>query len=52
MANPVGRPTLYSAETITKTREYIDSCVDEVVAYDKFTKLKVKIPTIEGLAVH
>lgn len=39
-----GRPTDYSDKVLDQTREYIDLCEDE----DK----KVKIPTIEGLAVH
>ena len=42
-----GRPTIYSPEMITKAKEYLALCVD--IEGDK---LKVKIPTIEGLARH
>lgn len=55
-----GRPTIYGEEILTKTQEYIDSCEDEVTEFHKtrgeksdgFDRiLKVKIPTIEGLAL-
>ena len=56
-----GRPKEYSEEIITKTREYINSCVDEEytriktdgatsTSYDNL--VKVKLPSIEGLAVY
>lgn len=57
----VGRPTKYSEEILTKTREYIDSCEDKVRRFhktvgdrtDSYERLVVvKIPTLEGLAVH
>lgn len=56
-----GRPVQYSNDTINKVYEYIDLCVDE---YDTFHKtrgttsdsyerlVKVKLPTMEGLALH
>jgi hypothetical protein len=57
----VGRPTDFSQEMVDKAWEYIDSCKDEevqeikqeseekgYVMYDN--KLKVKIPTVGGLA--
>ena len=56
---PAGRPTEYSEEVIIKSQEYIDSCEDEirqVVVGESLTgtryeeKIKVKLPTIEGLA--
>lgn len=55
-----GRPTIYGEEILIKTQEYIDSCEDEVMEFHKtrgeksdgFERiLKVKIPTIEGLAL-
>jgi hypothetical protein len=56
-----GRPTDYSEEIIQKSKDYIASCEDELTSVisgqsDSFTKyeqkLKVKIPTIEGLALY
>lgn len=56
-----GRPPKYDNNYIKQTREYIDSCedVEEKVVItdgDKSTgyklKLRVNIPTIEGLAVY
>lgn len=56
-----GRPPTYSEEILIKAKEYLDSCIDEekqVVKqssekYEMFdNKLKVKIPTKGGLAVH
>lgn len=56
-----GRPTVYSDEIITKSKAYLESCIDEQKAVvsgesDNFTKydqkLIVKLPTIEGLAYH
>lgn len=55
----LGRPSEYSPEILTKTKEYIDSCEDKtetIVAgeTDKYTKYSVRVtvnlPTIEGLA--
>lgn len=55
----MARPTDYSFEIIVQSKAYIDSCEDELVERisgqsDSFTKyeqkLKVKLPTIEGLA--
>lgn len=57
----VGRPTLYNNDILIKTQEYIDSCEDEVTEFhktrgdksDSFDRIiKVKLPTIEGLALH
>ncbi len=42
----MARPTIYTEEYITKVKEYIDSCVDDV------EKKKVRLPSIEGLAVY
>jgi len=58
-----GRPTKYSKKILQKTQEYINSCEDQerqIVkqsnaekGYEMYdTKLVVKLPTIEGLAVH
>jgi hypothetical protein len=47
---PGGQPTKYSEEMIEKTRVYIDQCEDVVVELPNKTKMKVNIPTIEGLA--
>lgn len=62
---PGGRPPIYSDEIITKTREYLESCGVEEDTFEKFTSdspksssvghdrvLRVKLPSIEGLAVH
>lgn len=60
--NPEGRPTDYKGlDTLLKANKYIDSCKDEEyqrvksdgdksTTYDNL--VKVKIPTIEGLAAH
>lgn len=57
----VGRPSDYSEEMITKSRTYLDECVDEIEEYhktrgdksDSYDRLvRVKLPTIEGLAVY
>lgn len=58
-----GRPTKYSDEILTLTKEYIDSCEDKDIqlvkqsgdnksgGYESFeNKLQVNLPTIEGLA--
>lgn len=58
----IGRPSEYSEKTLTLARKYIDSCVDtqekvtveenEINGAVKFKYIpKVKIPTIEGLAL-
>lgn len=56
-----GRPKEYTDEVIKKTRDYIDQCVDEEEEFHKtrgeksdgYDRLiRVKLPTIEGLAVH
>lgn len=56
-----GRPTKYSPAIVTKTRAYLDSCVDEYFDYHKTQgaksdtyerKVRVKLPTIEGLALY
>ncbi len=63
MPHAGGRPTKYSQEILDKTVEYIDLCEDDLVrvvkqantekGYEMYeNKLKVKIPTIEGLALH
>jgi hypothetical protein len=63
MAHPGGRPSEYSEEIVKKAQKYLDSCKDkteqhldmenEQKGYQKFkNKLKVKLPTIEGLAVY
>lgn len=59
--NPVGRPSEYKEEYITKVDEYLELCQDEEVQQlvgmsAKGTelyknKLDVKIPTIEGFAL-
>ena len=43
-----GRPTLYSEEMLALTKEYIQSCQDEI----KEGKLKVNLPTVEGLSLY
>lgn len=56
-----GRPKEYSKNIISKSKEYISICVDEVEEYHKTRGEKsdsyerivlVKLPTIEGLAIH
>lgn len=42
----MARPTIYNEEYITKTKEYINSCIDDMEAK------KVSLPSIEGLAVY
>lgn len=56
MAHAGGRPTIYSEEILTKTKEYIASCVSgysnvgtEEKPHIVFT---VKVPTIEALSLH
>lgn len=58
---PGGRPIEYSADIITKAQEYLDSCSNEEDEFhhtrglksDSFDRiLRVKLPSIEGLAVH
>lgn len=56
-----GRPTEYNEEILVKSREYINQCMDEIEDWvktdgDKSTTyqkvITVKLPTIEGLALH
>ena len=46
-----GRPTDYSEEVLIKAREYLESCQDEE-SLDKSKLVRVKLPSIEGLAFH
>lgn len=58
----VGRPTLYEGEkTIEKAMAYLESCVDEEYDWTKSSsangetwehRIKVKLPTVEGLAIY
>lgn len=61
----VGRPTTYKKAYVKLAKEYIDSCEDEFYKEVKSEssgknsdstgyelKIKVKLPTIEGLALH
>lgn len=59
--HPGGRPTDYSQDVITKTREYIDSCSYELYPLTKSTsntgesfeyRTKLKFPSIAGLSLH
>lgn len=63
MAKKRGQPTLYSKEVLGWAREYIDEAQDENLqlvrqansekGYEMYeNKLKVNLPTIEGLALH
>lgn len=61
MAHPGGRPTKYSRTMLSQAQKYIDSCVDESYTIVKSqnkrgkileNKLRVRLPTIEGLAFH
>lgn len=61
MTHPGGRPTDYSPDMVIKTREYIASCQDKIEEYhktrgdksDSYDRIvRVKLPTLEGLAVH
>ena len=56
-----GRPTIFNQEILTKTREYIDACIDEESEYHKTRGTRsngyerlilVRLPTIEGLAIY
>lgn len=56
-----GRPTKYTKEIIKKAEKYLSECIDtteQVITgeSEKFTsykeKIKVNLPTIEGLAVY
>lgn len=58
---PAGRPIEYSKEILEKAQEYLDLCIDEEYDWtrtngDKSTsyehRIKVKLPSIEGLAVY
>lgn len=57
----VGRPTKYNPEILKQAQKYISECVDTIEQVvtgesEKFTsykeKIKVNLPTIEGLAVY
>lgn len=59
--HPGGRPTLYSEQMLIEAQKYIDNCEDEEVSivsiqgenYTKYeTRFKVKLPSLEGLALH
>src|ERR1044071_2612426 len=61
MAHPGGRPPEYNDEIPIKAREYLESCEDEEYQVTKYegekstgfeTKVRVKLPTIEGLALY
>lgn len=61
MTHPGGRPTEYNEEIVIKAKEYIDQCVDDIEEYhktrgdksDSYERIvRVKLPTIEGLAVY
>lgn len=56
---PVGRPTKYSEEMLSKTLAYIERCEDEEYDYNKTVgstsnsyekRIRVNLPSIEGLA--
>ena len=63
MANPVGRPTSYSLNTLEQTKQYLTDCIDR---FDDIAKsldehghptefkrrLVVNLPSVAGLAVH
>ena len=58
---PAGRPTDYTPELLKKAKEYLDSCTDEEYDWTKTDgaqstsyehRIKVKLPSIEGLARH
>lgn len=50
------RPTDYSKDVVEKAKAYLASCIDEereIMNADKLTtRLKVNLPSIEGLAVY
>lgn len=59
--HPGGRPLTYSKAIISKAKEYINNCEDEEYERIKTNgtasttyelKLKVKLPTIEGMALY
>lgn len=61
MTTNIGRPSGYSPEILEKTQAYINLCQDEEDEFhstrgeksDGYQRLiRVKLPTIEGLAVH
>lgn len=56
-----GRPTKYNEEIVRKTKKYLESCTDDEEEFHKTRGdksdgyeriLKVKLPSIEGLAVY
>lgn len=61
MAQKKGRPTGYSPAIISKTLEYLETCVDDIDEFhktrgeksDSYDRLViVNLPTIEGLALY
>jgi len=51
-----GRPTLYTEDILSKTKEYLDSCEDTEIERESGQRteyrLNVKLPTVQGLAVY
>jgi FMN phosphatase YigB (HAD superfamily) len=61
MAHAGGRPLEYSEEVLTKTRAYLQECVDTEYEFHKTRgeksdsyeeKIRIKLPKIEGLALY
>ncbi len=57
----IGRPLEYNKKVLSKSKEYIDSCTDEIENYHKTVGeksnsyervVRVSLPTIEGLAIY
>lgn len=57
----LGRPPIYTDEIVSKSEQYLSECIDEIEEYhktrgdksDTYERIvKVKLPTIEGLAVY
>lgn len=46
----MSRPKEFDQTSIDKARKYLDMCIDQYEKRGMFEKLKVKVPTIEGLA--
>jgi hypothetical protein len=49
---PAGRPTLYTDEMPSRVEAYLNQCEDKRVKIGKDIKLRVNLPTAEGLAVY
>ena len=53
---PAGRPTEYTEDIVTRSKEYLALCEDHEIEKGNpdrpIFKTKVKLPTIEGLAVY